>query len=67
MTDAERACLLRAARYRLKELTDELQRLLALSAPDRAIISARDEIACVGSAIRWLWRDGASPGDTMPL
>lgn len=67
LTDEERACLLRAARVRLAQLNEELTTLLALRGPEKLVKSARDEILCVSSAIRWLWRDGARPGDGMPL
>lgn len=54
----ERSCLLRAARQRLLELTDEMKRLEILPAhyASGPVEATQAEMACLSRGVSWLWR-----------
>lgn len=62
MTSKQRTCLVHAARVRLQQLQSDYE-----SMSERGDIGSRieflaDEIACVDSAIRWLWLQQVTAG-----
>lgn len=54
----ERSCLLRAARRRLLELTDDMRRLESLPSHYAAapMEATHAEMACLSRGVSWLWR-----------
>lgn len=59
--NAERACLLRAARIQLVALKDQHDKLEAMAATSTdaqaAASSSALELGCLQRAVTWLWRD----------